>query len=304
MAGRPLLSSLLAVIALVLMLAGRPANAIAAERPHRIVSLNLCTDDLLWRLADRGQIASLSFLSADPSESLIASQIKGVALNYGRAEEVRLLEPDLVLAGTYGARFAVELLKSRGYRVIELPPADRLGDIAEQIETIGKAIGQSARAEAMAADVRDRLAELERTRPSTNVTAIVFQPRGYAAGAPSLADDVLTLAGARNLAAEAGFKSWVPLGVEGLLELDPQLVVIDSSSRAAPSIAQGILSHPALRYFRARHRMIRVDSNLWACGTPRTLDAVDQVRAAIDAFPRQSAASEVGASTSTRAASW
>jgi len=259
----------------------------AEERPHRIASLNLCTDYLLWRLADRDQIASLSYLSADPNESLIASEIKGVPLNYGRAEEVRLIDPDLVLAGTYGARFAVELLKSRGYKVVEIKPAGSVDDIAPEIEAVGDAIGQEARAKQMAAEVRARLSALRVSVPSNKVTAIVFQPRGFAAGPPSLADDVLALAGARNLAAQAGFKSWAPLGVEGLLELDPQLLVLDSPPSAPASISSEILEHRALRYFFKERRTLRIDGNLWSCGTPQTLDAVDQIRNAIGAQSAQ-----------------
>ena len=267
----------------VALFATTGGHAAAAERPHRIVSLNLCTDDLVWRLADRDQIASLSFLSADKGLSLIADQIAGVSINYGRAEEVRLLDPDLVLAGTYGAQFAIAILKSRGYKVVEVPPAMGLADIAPDIELVGAAIGQPARAAAMAARVRSRIAELAATRPRAGVTAIVFQPRGFAAGAPSLASDVLTLAGARNLAAEAGFKDWVPLGVEGLLELDPELVVIDAAPNVSPSISGEVLKHRALRHFSEHHRLIRVDSNLWGCGTEETLKAVDEIRAALQA---------------------
>ncbi len=258
-----------------------PTVVRAAQPPHRIVSLNLCTDYLLWRLADRDQIASLSYLSADPSESLISNEIKGIRLNYGRAEEVRLMNPDLVLAGTYGARFAVALLKTRGLKVIEIAPANGVDDIAPQIEAVGQAIGQAARADAMAARFGKRLSALRASIPSHKVTAIVFQPRGFAAGTPSLANDVLTLSGARNLAAAAGFKSWAPMGVEGLLELDPELVVLDSPANAPPSISGEILHHRALRYFFKHRRILRIDGNLWSCGVPETLDAVDQIRAAI-----------------------
>ncbi|HXZ67296.1 MAG TPA: ABC transporter substrate-binding protein [Alphaproteobacteria bacterium] len=271
------------MILLVTFASAMPSPTEAGERPHRIVSLNLCTDYLLWRLADRDQIASLSYLAADPSESLIASEIKGVPLNYGRGEEVRLIDPDLVLAGTYGARFAVGLLKSRGFKVVEIKPADGVDDIAPEIEEAGAAIGQAARAQAMASTVRERLAALRADIPRHKVTAIVFQPRGFAAGAPSLADDVLTLSGARNLAAESGFKSWAPIGVEGLLELDPELVVLDSPPNALPSISSEVLDHRALRYFFKQKHILRVDGNLWSCGVPETLSAVDQIRRAIQA---------------------
>ncbi len=109
----------------------------AAARPARIVSLNLCTDILLYELADRSQIASLSFLAADPNLSIIAGKLGDIPINYGRAEEVRLLDPDLVLAGDFGAQFAVSILKEHGYHVVQLAAAMRAADIVPAIETIG-----------------------------------------------------------------------------------------------------------------------------------------------------------------------
>jgi iron complex transport system substrate-binding protein len=231
-------------------------------------------------LADRAQIASLSFLAGDPSLSTIADKVEGLTINYGRAEEVRLLDPDLVLAGTYGARFAVQILKEHGYQVVEVPPAIHLAEIAPTIETVAAAIGQEERGARLAADVRRRLAALSATRPSTRASAVVFQPRGYAAGRPSLADDALVLAGATNRAADTGFGDWVPLGVEGLLNLNPDLVVLDETEDSPPALAQGVLAHRALRIFSEERRLVHASSKLWSCGTPATLDAVVTLRRA------------------------
>lgn len=251
----------------------------ADAAPPRVVSINLCTDILLLKLADRAQIASVSFLAADASGSVVAGRLAGIPINYGRAEEVRLLNPDLVLAGTYGARFAVQILKEHGYKVVEVPPAMSLAEIAPAIEAVGAAIGQGRRATAMADGVRERIAELSRTNARRRPSAIVFQPRGFAAGRPSLADDALTLAGATNRAADTGFADWVPLGVEGLLNLNPDLVVIDDTEGAPPALAKGILAHRALRVFGDGGRLVHASSKLWSCGIPETLDAVADLRA-------------------------
>jgi iron complex transport system substrate-binding protein len=249
----------------------------------RIVSMNLCTDILLYELADRAQIASLSFLAADPGLSVIADRVAGIPLNYGRAEEVRLLNPDLVLAGTYGAQFAVALLKEHGYRVVEVPPAQSLAEIAPTIEIVADAIGQTERGARLASEVRQRLAQLAETLPARHPSAIVFQPRGFAAGRPSLADDVLRLAGATNRAADTGFGDWVPLGVEGLLNLNPDIVVLDVTQGAGPALAEGVMSHRALGVFGAPGRIVRIESSLWSCAVPETLRAIDTLR---DAFAR------------------
>lgn len=280
------LAALLALVAYCVPPAGAAARAAEVasqpqDKPLRIASLNLCTDHLLLRLADRDQIASLSFLSADQNLSLIADEIEGIPLNYGQAEDVRLLRPDLVLAGTYGSRFAVAQLKARGVPVLEVPPVMALSEIAPIIEELGAAIGEPERGAALAASVRAELAALATSRPSMATTAVVFQPRGFAAGPGSLADDVLKLAGARNLAVEAGVADWVPLGVEALLRLSPDLVVIDSAESAGPSLAHGVLKHRALRFFTQQNRLIRVPSKYWGCGTEQTPKAVRLIR---DAF--------------------
>jgi iron complex transport system substrate-binding protein len=228
----------------------------------------------------------VSFLAADPSGSIIADKIAGIPINYGRAEEVRLMDPDLVLAGTYGARFAVQILKEHGYKVVEVAPALSLAEIAPTIEAVANAIGQRARGRRMAADVRARIAAFSASSPGVGPSAVVFQPRGFAAGRPSLADDTLTLAGATNRAAGIGFADWVPLGVEGLLDLNPDLVVIDETQGAPPALAKGILAHRALRVFAGRGRLVRASSKLWSCGIPETLDAVADLRAKFDEWWR------------------
>lgn len=266
----------LLVAALMALSTAPPASA----APSRIVSLNLCTDILLFKLADRPQIASLSFLAADRSLSVIADQVKGIPLNYGRVEEVRLIDPDLVLAGEYGARFAVSVLKQHGYKVVQIPAVTSLDQVAPAIERLGEVIGRSETARGLASDVRNRLARLAQSRQQPRLSAVIFQPRGFAAGRPTLADDVLTLAGARNRAADTGFADWVPLGVEGLLNLDPDIAVIDSDEERAPALSYGVFRHRALRVFDHPHRMVRIPTKLWTCGIPETVDAAEQLRLA------------------------
>ena len=71
----------------------------AGAAPERIVSINLCTDLLLMLLADPEQIASVSFLASEPQSSAMVAESVAYPANYGRAEEVFLMDPDLVPAG-------------------------------------------------------------------------------------------------------------------------------------------------------------------------------------------------------------
>ena len=56
---------------LMLLLAAVPA---AAQSPQRVVTLNLCLDQIALRLAAPGQLVGVSYLSHDPRLSVLADR--------------------------------------------------------------------------------------------------------------------------------------------------------------------------------------------------------------------------------------
>src|SRR3546814_8871463 len=70
----------------------------AAAQPRRIVSMNMCADQLLIELADHSQIAALTELSRDPVLSFHADRAQSYPVAGGSAEEVLMLRPDLVVS--------------------------------------------------------------------------------------------------------------------------------------------------------------------------------------------------------------
>lgn len=89
----------------------------AAEPPRRVVSANLCTDQLAMLIAAPGQLVSVSQVARDPVSSAMAAEAEGFAVNHGTAEEIFLLAPDLVLAGEYLRSDARLTLERLGLRV-------------------------------------------------------------------------------------------------------------------------------------------------------------------------------------------
>ena len=85
--------------------------------PGRVVSLNVCTDQLALLLGAPGQLVSVSRLAHDPRSSAMAGAARAIPANGASAEEGVLLRPDLVVAGSYTARATVEMLLRLGYRV-------------------------------------------------------------------------------------------------------------------------------------------------------------------------------------------
>src|SRR5690606_9543877 len=102
---------LLGWLGAALIVIGAAARVGAGEPPRRVVSVNLCTDELAMLLAAPGQLVSVSHIAHDPLSNPMAAAARAYPANYGRAEEIWLLEPDLVLAGEFTAGPVVAMLR-------------------------------------------------------------------------------------------------------------------------------------------------------------------------------------------------
>ncbi len=112
------------------------ANA-ADAAPQRIVSLNLCADELVLRLAAPGTVKSVTWLARDPALSNVAALAHTVPVNRGLAEDVVPLAPDLVIAGAYTTRTAVALLRRLKIPVLELDVPRNVDEALAQINDGG-----------------------------------------------------------------------------------------------------------------------------------------------------------------------
>ncbi len=257
----------LSVVAAVAAAAGAPAEPLP-----RVASINLCADQHLLALADPEQILTVSWLAADPEESLLAREAQRHILNYGTAEELLKFAPDVVLAGTYTSPFTRTMLRRLGYPVVELEPEASIADIERNVRLVADVVGQVARGEQLIAALHADIREIEATRPAHRVGAVIVRPGGFTVGADSLADELLRIAGLSNVAAERGLDRWGSLSMEALLRSSPELIVLTGYRSSQPSLANAVLEHPALAKLAAA-RTVTVHTALWACGLPGSIEA-------------------------------
>ncbi|GAL98985.1 ferrichrome ABC transporter substrate-binding protein [Acetobacter tropicalis NRIC 0312] len=257
-----------------LLVAALPAPARAAKR---IVSLNLCTDQLALMLADRAEIVGLSPLVQDCSGSVLCQKAQDVPVLSSTAENVIGAHPDVVLAGQFTARVAVKAAREVGAKVLTLPPASSLVDIPVQIMQVAQAVGHPERGQQMVDAFLKRLALLSISRQAEDPVAAVYEANGFVAGAGSLPDDVLAHAGLRNLSTVAGITAAGRVPLETLLAQQPDLLVRDRSGQGY-SLAQAMLDNPVLKRFFSGKHVVDIPASLWLCGLPQTLDAVALLR--------------------------
>jgi iron complex transport system substrate-binding protein len=278
-----------ALVAVALLAAAAVASAQAASRPQRIVSLDLCADQLLIELVEPGRIAAVTFMAPDPGLSAGWEKARGLAVTRGAAEDVLSRRPDLVLAGQFGVAPTVNLLQRLKVNVVVVPMASDLEGVRAAVRVVAAAVGEAARGEAMVAAFDRRLAQIKPPLPASAPTAVVYQVGGNVLTGGSLADAALTAAGYRNKAAEYRLTRGGQVPLELLVASPPDLLVLTSAADEYLTVASDNLRHPMLAMLRRQRASIVLPSRLWLCGTPHIAEAVVQLaemRAKIEAQRR------------------
>ncbi|MBB3974203.1 ABC transporter substrate-binding protein [Hansschlegelia beijingensis] len=246
----------------------------AAAAPARVVSINLCTDELLVQLADPAQVASVSWLSAASAGSNVADRVMDVPQNHGFAEEVVAARPDLVLAGRYTARAAVSVLRRIGVPVVDADAPGTLDQVKAEIRRVADAIGHGDRGDAMIAELERRMSRPTPVR-TPKLRAAVLRPNGFTAGPGSLSDELMRRAGLVNVAAELKLDTYGQLPLETIILAGVDLLIVDGDRAGPPAIATEVLSHPILAKLGDRVRVVKIPPRLWTCYGPSIADAYD-----------------------------
>ncbi len=273
------------VIVMFLLLSITPGARVHAEtQPRRIVSLNLCTDQIVLELVPRERIAALSWLAGDRNVSAIASEVKNITLIAGGAEEVLALDPDLVLASPYAATPTVDLLKRLGRRVELVPFATDFAMIRSTVRQVAMAVGETASGEEVIARF-DRALDAARSKAALHPEALVYQVNGLVSGTGSLADAALKAAGLANQMDRSAIGAGSRLALESIVVMPPDLVVLAQGMHTYRTVVSDNLRHPALARIMAKTAGMELPMPLWLCGSPRISNAVGMLAAARDRLP-------------------
>ena len=118
----------------------------AGDRPQRIVSISLCTDQLLLLLAERDQIASLSTWAVDENMSYMIDAVGDIPLKDSSIEEIIRYQPDLVVANRFAAWDSTKFLRQLGNQVKQIPLAESIAEIYDLLREYGEWTGNQRRA--------------------------------------------------------------------------------------------------------------------------------------------------------------
>lgn len=279
-------AALLAALSLGLALAGCGSAARVpvtggAGAPQRIVSMNPCVDAVLKEVAAPGQIAAISQYSHDPrATSVPLDWASRYPANNGSAEDVIAARPDLVIAGPHVAVQTITALKRLGIPLMQVTVPETVVENKAQIALIAERVGRQDAGRELTVRIDEAMAHSH--WPGKAAPALIWQGSGLVPGKGTLADELLTHAGFRNVSPAFGLKKWDILPLEGMFLNPPKVLLAGRADMGAgDGDANRMLSHPALRKAGRHFRIADYPSNLLHCGGPvilRSLARLTEVR--------------------------
>jgi iron complex transport system substrate-binding protein len=252
------------------------ASPLHAEGP-RIASMNVCTDQLLLSLADASQIVGLSPYARDEWQSWRAGDARKFPQLSGGAEDILMLQPDIVVASLFDKRSTRELLRERGVNLAEFSVPRTMAEVKAQLARMGGITGHADRADAEIARLDAAARRARAALAHRNERVLPLSRRGWVFGRDSLTGALLQEAGLRNAASELGLTDGGFVSLEAIIALKPDLLLVSEEGDRAEDEGAAFLLHPALERFYPLDKRIVMPERFTVCGGVMLADALDRL---------------------------
>ena len=267
---------------------GAAGPAVArAPAPRRVVSLNPCLDVILVHVADRTQIAALSHYARDPLNSSVGALGAGLPVTYESAEEVVALRPDLVLMARHSSPATRAAIERLGVPAELFGVPESVEASLAQVVQVAGAVGRPARGEALAARIRTALDAAAPDPGEPRLSAVIYQSSGFASARGTLMDEMMRRAGLDNAADRYGLRRTGNIPIEAIVADPPDVLLAGQPKPGAPTWADRVLNHPALKRLSGRIYAAPFPQRLMFCGGPVLIETAarlaDARRAALAA---------------------
>jgi len=247
------------------------------KAPEKIVSIAPSETEVLFAVGAGANVVGTDKYSDYPAETANLPKVGGLTAD---VEAILELEPDLVVAGWTMSTQTIEELRSLGLTVYAFE-TNTLDEAIAHVREIGKIVNKNAEAEAVAAKM-----EADRQLVADAVAGIAdadkkkvyieFSP-GWTVGKGEFMDELLTEAGAINVADQEG---WYEISEEKIIEANPQVILYGAGVEGLADMIKGRTGWDKIDAM-VSGQVIGIDDSLISRPGPRITDALVQVAKAI-----------------------
>lgn len=253
--------------------------------PQRVVSINLCADQLLVALAAQAQIAALSPMARDQQLSFVADAARDLPVHRGTAEDIVKMGADLVLVGPYDNRYLLSFIAEKGVPVLTLGYWTSLEQGRAEIQKLADALGVPERGVALIAAIDKALADNQNVA-AKHPSAVMLHRRGYVSGSDGITAEIAARLGVRDSAPELGLPQGGFVPLEKLIATKPDFIIVSDARAQAEDQGTALLQHPAIKALYPPQKQIVLPDRLTICGGPATPELIrtfgDEIRAKLN----------------------
>lgn len=240
--------------------------------PTRIVSTSPAVTEIIYALKAENLLIGRTDYCIYPPEAQSVPSIGGISnLN---VEKIVSLNPDLVISGSMIPQKSSLQLEQMGVPIVCVIEKYRFDGLYENISKIGQLVGRTHEADSLVGLMKSQLQSLtqqladgDTCRPSVYYV-VGFGPSGnFTAGGNSFINDLINMAGGRNIAADITGWSY---SLEALMQANPDYIIIRREDSAA-----FCRTNPYNRLDAVKQgRVIGLESGTIDLQVPRNLQAI------------------------------
>lgn len=202
------------------------------EKPQRIISMSISTDEILIDLVPSSCIAAFSRLVDDPGISNIVERAQSVGsrVDGQSSEAIMALHPDLILIPDFVKPEVIQSLRDMNLQVYVYKTPKSFEDVRECIRFLGAAVGEKERGEMMVTAMDEHLKKVQDKIgkiPKEKQKRIVFMRSNGAYYSPEASfNDACRYAQVRNALEELHYDKPGIVNQEAVVQLNPDVFVL------------------------------------------------------------------------------
>ena len=204
-----------------------------AKKPT-LVSLNPAATEMIYALGAENHLLAVSDFCDWPPQARKLPRVGDLVKP--NLEEIARLSPDyIIIFLPTQERLAGDLAKM-GLRTLDVSPESG-EEVLGEIENLARVLGVEEKGKALADSLRAELSSIEKPEnPPTVFIELGINPL-YAAGAGTFPDDLVRLAGGRNLFSDT--RGYFPVQEEEVLKRKPDIIVLAHEEGPEPEKRMG-----------------------------------------------------------------
>jgi iron complex transport system substrate-binding protein len=237
------------------------------EEPQEIVVTAPNIAQHMWEIGAQDKVVGMPV--APQTAYLDGSQNKTSVTNNLQPDREKIvdLDPDLVLVGNINSQELVENLRSDGLTVYYYPRVNSLDGMYEQLETVGRLVGNFDEAATTTAEIAGKVRAIEEAVADEERPKVYYEFFDFTVSSDTLEHDLITRAGGNNIATEGDApRPYFELSDEVIVQQDPEWLILQEGAPIPDS--------PAVQESTAiqENQTVRVNPNFISQHGPRNLD--------------------------------